>query len=226
MDLARELSALAEHVDWPATPELQLALEPPARRGGRRPLYAALAFAALLAVGAAFAVPESRGAILRFLHLGGVTIVRVDVLPPAESRPLTAGIGRLVTRADAETALRGGLLVPPVTPRPRLYLSGGPVISMLVTSNGEPVLLSEFPFAGGFMKKLASGGTSMEPGGLGNVPSIWISGAAHDVFFPGVSPRLAGNVLLWERSGTTYRLEGRSLSHTDAVALARSLIRD
>ena len=227
MDLARELSALAAHVDWPAAPELQLALEPRVQLRRRpRPLVAAIALAALLALAAGFAVPESRGAILRFLHLGGVTIVRVDVLPPAESRPLTAGIGRLVTRAEAESALSGGLLVPPVTPRPRLYASGGPVISMLVTYRGEPVLLSEFPFSGGFMKKLAAGGTSIEAGGLGDVPSIWLSGAVHDVFFPGISPRLAGNVLLWERGNTTYRLEGRSLSHADAVALARSLIRD
>lgn len=227
MDLARELSALAAHVDWPATPELQLALEPRVqRRRSRRPLVAALAFAAVLALGAAFAVPESRGAILRFLHLGGVTIVRVDVLPPAESRPLTVGLGVPVTLAEAQTALRGKPLIPPVTPRPTLYRSGGSVISMLVTYNGEPVLLSEFPFGGGFMKKFAGGGTSMEPGGMGNLPSIWISGAVHDVFFPGASPRLAGNVLVWERNGVTYRLESRSLSHADAVALAQSLIRD
>ena len=227
MDLARELSALAEHVDWPATPELQLALEPPARRRRRpRPLVAAIALAALLAVGAAFAVPESRGAILRFLHLRGVTIERVDVLPPAESRPLTAGIGRLVTRAEAKANLGQGLLVPPVKPLPTLYLSGGRVISMLLTYKGEPVLLNEFPYGGGFLKKFAAGGTSLEPGGMGDLPAIWISGAVHDVFFPGVSPRLAGNVLVWERDGVTYRLEGGSLSHADAVALARSLIRD
>ena len=226
MDLARELSALAEHVDWPATPELQLALEPPARRGGRRLLYAALAFAAVLAVGAAFAVPESRGAILRFLHLGGVTIERVDVLPPAESRPLTAGIGRLVTRAEAKANLGQGLLVPPVKPLPTLYLSGGRVISMLLTYKGQPVLLNEFPYGGGFLKKFAAGGTSIEDGGLGDVPSLWISGAIHDVFFPGTSPRLAGNVLVWERDSVTYRLESHSLSHADAVALARALIHD
>ena len=76
------------------------------------------------------------------------------------------------------------------------------------------------------MKKLAGGGTSIEAGGVGDGPSIWLSGAVHDVFFPGVSPRLAGNVLLWEHGNTTYRLESRSLSHGDAVALARSLIHD
>ena len=227
MDLARELRALAAHVDWPASPELHLALEGRAQRRRRpRPLVAAIALAALLALGAAFAVPESRAAILRFLHLGGVTIVRVDVLPPAESRPLAAGIGRLVTRDEAKANLGQGLLVPPVTPRPTLYLSGGRVISMLLTYKGQPVLLNEFPYGGGFLKKFAAGGTSIEDGGLGDVPSLWISGAIHDVFFPGTSPRLAGNVLVWERDSVTYRLESHSLSHADAVALARALIHD
>jgi hypothetical protein len=224
MDLARELSSLAEHVDWPATPELRLALEPRARRRSRRPLAAALAFAAILALAAAFAVPESRGAILRFLHLGGVTIERVDTLPPAEERPLEAGIGRPVTLAEAKRLFGRVVLVPDVSPRPQLHLQDHAVVSMVVEYRGQPVLFTQFGFGNYFLKKLAGGGTSVVDGGMpGSVISLWISGATHDVYFPGASPRLAGNTLVWEAAGITYRLESRSLSREDAVSLARSL---
>jgi hypothetical protein len=225
MDLARELSLLAEHVDWPATPELRLELEPRARRRRRRPLYAALVFAAIVALAAAFAVPESRGAILRFLHLGGVTIERVDTLPPAEQRPLQVGIGRPVSLAEAKRLFGHDVLAPDVSPLPQLHLQGNNIVSMVFVHQGEPVLLNEFGFGGGFLKKFAAGGTSTQDGGMGDVPSLWISGAVHDVFFPGASPRLAGNVLVWEAEGITYRIESHSLSREDAVALARSLTR-
>jgi hypothetical protein len=226
MDLARELSSLAEHVDWPATPELRLELEPRARRRSRRPLYAALAFAAIVALAAAFAVPESRGAILRFLHLGGVTIERVDTLPPAEQRPLEAGIGRPVSLAEAKRLFGNVIVLPDLTPLPQLHIQDHSVLSTVFEYHGQPVLLTQFGFGNYFLKKLAAGGTSVVDGGMpDSVVSLWISGVTHDVYFPGASPRLAGNVLLWEREGITYRLEGRSLSREDAVALARSLTR-
>jgi hypothetical protein len=225
MDLARELSSLAEHVEWPATPELQLALAP--RRRSRRPLFAALAFAAILVLAAAFAVPESRGAILRFLHLGGVTIERVDTLPPADARPLEAGIGSPVTLAEAKRLSGLTILLPDVSPRPRLHIQGRSVVSMVFEYHGQPVLLTEFGFGNYFLKKLLAGGTSVTDGGLsGTTISFWVSGSVHDVYFRGSSPRLAGNVLVWETQGITYRLESRSLSREETVALARSLTRD
>ena len=222
MDLARELSALAEHVDWPPTPELQLALEP--RRARRRAL--ALAFAVLaVAIAAAFAVPQSRGAILRFFHLGSATVVRVDRLPPAEERPLTAGIGPVISLADAKQSFPGTLLVPPLDPIPPAHLYNRSVVSFVFSYLGQPVLLSEFAFGEGFLKKLAAGGTDVEGGGFPGHPSLWIAGAVHDVYFPAASPRLAGNVLLWEGDGVTYRLESRSLTRTESIALARSVSR-
>ena len=67
MDLERELRAL--DVEWPPTPHLRLAFEPLVRRRSRRPLVAVVALA-LVAIVAALAVPQSRGAILRFLQIG------------------------------------------------------------------------------------------------------------------------------------------------------------
>jgi len=60
----------------------------------------------------------------------------------------------------------------------------------------------------------------VEPG----VQGLWISGERHVVLFPGASPRLAGNVLVWATNTRTYRLEGRDLARADALRLARAII--
>jgi hypothetical protein len=227
MDLANELSALAAHVEWPPTPELHLALEPrTAPRRSRRRVALAVAFATLaVAVAAAFAVPQSRAAILRFFHLGAATIVEVDRLPAAEERPLSAGIGPAVSLAEAKKAFRDTLLLPPLDPLPPAHLRGGPSVSFVFTYHGEPVLLSEFPLGGGFLKKFVAGGTSIEEAHVDGSSGYWVTGSVHDVYFQGVSPRLAGNVLLWERGGATYRLESHALTKAEAIALARTLTR-
>jgi hypothetical protein len=225
MDLAHELSELREHVEWPPTPDLRPVLEPRGvRRRRRRVVALGLAFAALVAVVAAFAVPSSRGAILRFFHLGAATIVRVDRLPSAEERPLSTGIGPVISLAEARKRFPGTLLLPPLDPIPPAHLSG-PAVSFLFSYRGEPVLLTEFAIGPGFMKKFAGSGTNVEGAGFDGYPALFISGDVHDFFFPGTSPRLAGNVLLWERQRATYRLESRSLTKEEAVSLARSLTR-
>ena len=37
-------------------------------------------------------------------------------------------------------------------------------------------------------------------------------------------PRLAGNVLVWEQDGITFRVEGKDLERDDALRLARELL--
>jgi len=222
MDLERELRAL--DVEWPQTPELRLVLgEQQPRRRSRRALLVAIAVG-LVALAVSFAVPQSRGAILRFLHLGGETIEFVDTLPPAQDRALDAQFGIDVTLAQARV-LVANLLLPQLEPPPRLH-SAGKVVSLVFVHDGRQVLLSELESGDemGFLKKLASGETNVEwvevqPNRYG----VWISGAPHVFFFPRTPPRLAGNTLVWVQNGTTYRLEGPHLSRDAAIALARSL---
>jgi hypothetical protein len=174
-------------------------------------------------VAAAFAVPQSRGAILRFLHLGGVEVRFVDTLPRAEERALGAGLGRPVTVADARSIVSGGLLLPPVDAR--LY-ADGLVVSVVAVHVERPVLLSDLPAGGGiFLTKLAAGETAVEPVTVGGDDGLWLAGARHVVGFPRRPPRLAGNVLLWEHGATTYRLEGPDLARSDAIRVALSLRR-
>src|SRR3954470_6850786 len=120
MNLETELRAL--DVAWPETPAF--ALKPRRRRW---PLVAAPAAGAVVS---AFAVPQSRGAILRFFHLGAASVEVVETLPAADRRPLTEGLGRPVPLAAART-LVPGLRVPPVSPPPHVYYEGGEIIALI-----------------------------------------------------------------------------------------------
>jgi hypothetical protein len=209
-ELERDLRAL--RVDWPETPDVASRLE---LRPRRRLLVPALVFAAILAVTAAFAVPQSRSAILRFFHLRGVTVERVGTLPPAEERPLAAGLGSEIDDAQAR-ALLGGPFLPAA--HGALYERDG-IVSTLLRG---PVLLSEFG-APEFLKKFATSKVEwvqVAP----DVQGLWIAGAPHVVFFPGASPRLAGNVLVFATGTRTFRLEGRGLTKDDALAKAREIL--
>src|SRR5690349_10345921 len=140
MDLERELRAL--RVEWPATPVLALQLR---RRRRRWPIAVAIALAA---IAVAFTVPQSRASILHFFDIGRVHVRVVDTLPPAQERPLSAGLGKRVSLAEARTDFPG-LLLPPTASVPALYLARGSVLSLVFVHEGEPVLLSELLGGGG-----------------------------------------------------------------------------
>ncbi len=222
-ELERSLAALAAEIDWPPTPELRLRLEPRARR---RPLpLLAVALALLvIALGIAFAVPQARSAILRFFHLGGVTVERVERLPPAREQPLAATLGRPATAAEIERDLGFAMLLPPTHGHPRLYEGQGS--ASVVLAAPEPVLLSEFNFGAGagILKKFASGETKVEWVQVSERdPGLWIAGRRHVVIGPNAPPRLAGNVLIWQHGNVTLRLEGRKLTKEHALQLARQI---
>jgi|SRR5581483_2176020 len=211
-ELERALRSL--RVEWPETPDAASRLELAPRRPRRRLALAAGLAAAALA--AALAVPQSRSAILRVLHLGGVEVVRVATLPEAEERPLAAGLGRPV--GDAEAARLLGTDFLPRRHGP-LYEREG-FVSTLLAAPG-PALLTEFGSAGLIKKVATEQGEWLEvaPG----VPGIWIAGPPHVVAFPAAPPRLAGNVLVWSAGAVTFRLEGRGLARAEALRVAREL---
>ena len=207
MDLEHELRALP--IDWPATPQFPLAL---ARRRRRWPLVAAIALAALAA---ALAVPQSRGAILRFFDIGADRIQLVNTLPRAQERRLGAGLGAPTTLAGAR-ALVPALLLPQDQPLPTLRQSGD-VVSLVFGYRGQPVLLSEVRGSGVFLKKLVGGQTDAAPVQVrGESFGLWLSGKPHIFFFPREPARLAGNTLIWQGNDTTYRLEAPGLTQQGA----------
>ena len=86
-------------------------------------------------------MPQSRGAILRFLHLGGDKIEFVGTLPAAEERPLSAGLGAPITLAEARGSSSAA---PPPAPRraPPRSTRAAPSVSLVFRPDGGPVLLS------------------------------------------------------------------------------------
>ena len=212
-DLERALASL--EIDWPATPSFEL--HAPARHA-RRPLVRGLAVAFAVAVACAFAVPQSRSAILRFFHIGGETIERVTTLPPAKERSLRASLGVRISRAGGARLLERPFAVAHV----QLYRANT-VVSALLPGD---VLLSELRTGNDpiIMKKYVSGATDvrevvLEPGLTG----LWLHGARHVFLAPTVPARFAGNTLVWQRDGITFRLEGKSLTRAAAIQLARTL---
>jgi hypothetical protein len=74
-----------------------------------------------------------------------------------------------------------------------------------------------------FVKKAATSATRIESTSIRpGTPGYWLSGGRHAVLEPAPS-RLAGNVLLWDDGRITYRLEGRRLRLSTALAVAREI---
>jgi hypothetical protein len=212
-ELEQALASL--EIDWPETPSFEL--RAPAARA-RRPVVLAIAVAVIVAVGCAFAVPQSRGAILRFFHIGGETIERVHRLPPASERSLRASLGFGISRTEAANLLGRQFAVADV----QLYRTGV-VVSALLPGD---VLLSEARTGDDpiLMKKFVSGATQVEAVALvPGVTGLWLHGGRHVFMAPQLPPRFAGNTLVWQRDRITFRLEGKSLTRAEAARLARTL---
>src|SRR5438874_4749463 len=212
IELERELRGLAGALDFPETPDLasNVRRHLPERRRAAWPWRIALAVAiAVLAVGAGFAVPQARTAILRFFGIGAAKIEFVDRLP--EVRPAAPlGLGTAIDPADAPFPLLGSKLLG----NPDGVYRRGDVVTLLY---GTPervrilvTVLAGSDFTPELGRKLAATGTHVEfvpiRGSVG--PGVWIQGRPHIVRFPGGPLRLAANTLIWTRGQLTLRLEG------------------
>jgi hypothetical protein len=212
-ELERALVALGNELDFPEVPDLTSRVrERLQRRRWVRPVVFAVALGAL-ALGVALAVPPARSAILKFFHIGAATVERVETVPPAQHRPLAAGLGPALTRSAAEARAQVDLKLPKVTAPTRYYAQPG-LIATLLQVDGKPVLLSEMKGDQmGLFKKFAGPATKVQPVDLGEF-GLWIQGGAHVLMWQfnygelhRVETRLAGTVLLWLSEDTTYRLE-------------------
>jgi hypothetical protein len=242
IELERALTELGRELEVPAAPDLvPSVLERIEGRTvrlpwlSRRRLVLALAVLALAALGAVLAVPDARSALFRVLHIGSERIELVDELPPVEESGLGESfLGERVSLAEARD--RAGFLVRELDEAPdRVYLAGDrPTVWFVYGAPGAiRLLVAQVPGvaveADLFLKKIASGETSVEEVSIGGQPGYFLSGSPHLVLlldeFGSVvedTTRLAGNVLVWEDGGVTYRLEG-DFSKDEAVELAESL---
>ena len=226
--LERALRELGREVEFPADPDLvaevgrRLRAQPLRRALVPRPLALGLAVVAAAAV-AALAVPQTRGAILDLLGIDGATVERVETLPQAEERGLAVP-GRPVTLEEARSAASFGVRAP--DEYDAVYLDRG-FFGGLVSfvDRGDRLLLTQFRGESTpFIEKSAAPGTRIEQVQVDGSFGYWLEGRRHVVVFRDDTGavrerRVAGNVLLWERGGVTYRLEGaRTLAQALEVA--------
>jgi hypothetical protein len=228
-ELERALVALGRELDLPPEPDLRSRVRERIERRPRSRRALVLALALLVALGIALAVPQARSAILRFFHIGAVTIERVETLPSARERPLTAGLGPVLSLREAEAHSGVPLVLNGQRPL-RFYAQPG-LIATLLHYRGKPVLLAELQGDQmGIAKKVAGPDTRVEPAPIGSF-GIWLEGGRHVLIWEAASgevrqiePRLAGNVLIWAAGDRTFRLEG-GLNKGQMLELARQITR-
>jgi hypothetical protein len=239
-DLELRLRDLAQSVEYPPTPDLARAVRlrlaerprPWWRRASRRQALAIALAVLAVSTAAVMAVPSARTAVLRFFHIGAVTVERVETLPPARERPLTTGLGQRVPIAEGERRAGFRMLLPPLDdPAERVYVRDGAQSALLDVPGVGSVLLTEI--AGSrqldLAKKFAGPTTNVDAVSVNGAFGLWIEGAPHVVTFEDRSgriqqftTRLAGNVLVWTRGDLTLRLEGE-LTKKRALEIARSV---
>ena len=218
--IEQELRSL--DVAFPPSPELEARVLARIERRSRAWLVPVLAVVA--AAAALLAIPQTRAAILDFFRIGGVTVERVQTQPRAPAT--TPSFGEPVTFAEARDAVDFELVVPPP---PFTTYFDDPILTM----EWDRYALSQWrgqqlPF----VQKQVGPQSTVLPTQVHGANGTWITGARHEVIWqvPNRSRiefrerRLAGSVLIWERAGTTYRLEG-ARTVEEALELARNLRR-
>lgn len=232
--LERQLQELGQELAYPPEPDLAPAVLARLHRRPfpwRRAVAIALAVAAI-AIVAALAVPQARSAILRWFHLRGVSVEQVETLPPAVERSQAGGLGRAVSREEAERVLGARLALPTVAggEPDRVYVLANAFATVLLRDHGHALLLSEFRATRyDLLKKLVGSKSVIEPVTVDGARGLWLQGPPHTLTYVDrlgeyreKTVRIHGNVLLWTRGELTLRLEGK-ITKARALQLARRI---
>lgn len=219
---------------------------PPRQRGW----LVALAAVALLSVVVALLtlVPAARTSVAEALGVAGVRIFRFDAAPTVAPSPVGGDLrlGRRLTLTEAQAAVPYPIAAPALAgfdEPDEVYLYRVPKDGMIsfvyrprsdlpaTAQTDVGALLTQFP--GRTDRPLATKGVgptaTVESLSVRGGRGFWIEGDAHVfAYFDSTGEirydeyRLAGNVLLWEEDGLTYRLES-ALSKRRATEIADSM---
>ncbi|HJS49098.1 MAG TPA: hypothetical protein VJ745_02150 [Gaiellaceae bacterium] len=239
--LERALAELGRELEVPPAPDLVqvvLARIEPRRAARPRPRRWVLVVAVtvLAALVATLAIPDARSALFRILRIGGEQIVLVDALPEVTGQAGLALEATLGTRITIEQARRdAGFDVRELERKPdRVYVGDrGTVWFLYGMPSSVRLLVAQTPLhsvdENFFLKKLASPETSVEEVDVDGARGFLLTGEPHFVLLVDAAgevveetARLARDVLVWERDGVAYRLEG-DFTRDEALELARSL---
>jgi hypothetical protein len=227
-ELETVLRQLGGEIEFPPTPDLASAIRGQLDRPRFRQRRIAIALAAVVvvAIGAVFAVPQARTAILDWLGLRNVSVVRVEKLPAVPAHG-NLDLGQRVTLDDAKRRAPW-LLVPDGTPDSvwvNKSLPGGKVSLLWGTPSNVRLLLTEFT-GRTYIEKVIDGDTQVERVKIGDA-GAWFQGP-HVVMFQDRNgrfreshARLARNTLVWQVGNVTLRLEG-GLTKNEALRIART----
>ena len=218
-------------------------LVPPLGVSGRTlaPIAATLA---VILVAAFLLTPRFADALGHLLSIPGVQIYQVPQTPtarPNASGPTFAG-QRVATAAEASRIAGFAVRTPAALGEPSaIYVETAPARVTIVYAavKGIPVspqagvsaIVVEFKgtIETQIMAKAIGPGTTLDAVPLGGGVAYYLAGQPHQFFFRdpqgNLQPetlRLAGNTLLWEEAGYTYRLEAQ-VSRDEAVRIASSL---
>jgi hypothetical protein len=239
IDLELALTDLAEHLDIPdmtgAADALTRRLAAPEtghrRRGSARVLLAAAAAIVVMSAGVV-AVAPARDAVAGWLGIGSVEISRST--GPARTAPSTTRSTTGSTQPSAPTdlaAARRAVQFDIATPRdaspPAAVTVDRRVPGGLVALNYGHFTLVEIASDKTQPPPLMKlvGNVPVEPMSVHGHPGLWIP-AIHEIGYLDRSGRMrtdtvrrSGPVLLWERDGVTYRVEGpHTLAEAQTIA--------
>ncbi|HEY8814786.1 MAG TPA: hypothetical protein VIP57_06750 [Candidatus Dormibacteraeota bacterium] len=248
IELEQQLSRLGATLDWPATPNVALAVR---LRVGirRRPWFenrwAMVAAAAILALAALAAYPPSREAIAGWINLHTFfrTVPQLTTPSPLPPGPLgqRLGIGQQTALPQARAALKWQLLVPTSLGQPdEVYVepapdapSGGEVTLVYAARQGIPdaaetgvgVLITEAQGAinGEFFGKIIGPGTTIEPVSVAGSSGYWISGAPHQVVFVDASGDIRFETLRLSTNTLLINIRGTVVRIEGNLTKARAL---
>jgi hypothetical protein len=174
------------------------------------------------------AVTTPPGALDRMRQLGLGTRISLDEVREKVDMAVAPPAHPALGPPDAlflDPSLAGGMVSMVWVARTDLAAAGPSGVGLLISQFDGTVNPRGF-------QKLVDQGVSIEPVSVAGSAGWWLHGATHvflrgrgtgaDQQYPVVETRLAGDTLLWERDGITYRLEG-SIGLELAIQIAESI---
>jgi hypothetical protein len=248
-ELERSLAEVGGRIEWPEAADLTRSVraaigeDSPRRFTPARMLAYAAVLAALVVSASLVSFPGVRTAVADFLGIGGV---RIDTEGSAPRPAAELDLGEQMSLSSARGSVAFDVRLPAALGRPDSVwldtgVSGGQVALAYEPSSDLPAapgtdlgaLVTQFPeaeVAEEALKKVTGSqpGTTYEPVTVEGAQGFWLSGEPHVIAYlepdgdiRSETVRLAGNVLLWEAGGVTYRIES-TLSKAKAIAIAES----
>jgi hypothetical protein len=248
-ELERSLAEMGGRIEWPEAADLTSSIRTvigessPRRFTPARILAFAATLAALVVTLSLISFPGVRTAVADFLGIGGV---RIDTGGSAPTPAAELDLGERMSLARARDSVAFDVRLPSALGRPDSVwldtgVTGGQVALAYEPSSDLPAapgtdlgaLVTQFPeaeVAATALKKVTGSqpGTTFEPVTVEGAQGFWVSGQPHVIAYlesdgdvRSETVRLAGNVLLWEAGGVTYRIES-TLGKAKAIAIAES----